>query len=222
MEGSLPQDLRITSANPVFSNTAAQDYQNRYFDNAIQPQLNQAKVNAFLGGNYGDANSTFGSTYLSNAMLQGSNQAFFAGQDYRNQEIQNTLNRRASFFGNDANLIAQQNQADVQRGLGVQQINSQNLGMLNSFNLNKAGILSGIQQNDYQNKLQAAQAKAQAIGGLLTGGLGLIGGGIGAATGGGARAAGGATASTMPLNFTIPSFSYGPNLTSARSQWGSW
>lgn len=179
MEKRLPGFMQLNDSNPLFSSNAAQNAQDQYYKMAIQPQMNQEAANQFLGGNLGDSNSTFGSTYLGSMAAQGSNQAFFAGQDYYNQQLQNMLNERGSFFGNDVNALQQQNQLGVSAQLGAAGLNQSALQGLNNFNLGSANTLAGIGQNQMQAQTQNNASRAQAWGGLLGGFGGLLGGGLG-------------------------------------------
>lgn len=179
MEKMLPTFLQLTPNNPIFGPNASQGAQDQYYKQAIQPQLNQAAVQQYLGGNLGDANSTFGSTYLGSLAAQGANQAFFSGQDFLNNEINNTLNERSNLFGTDINTQQQQNQLGVNASLGAAGLNQSALQGLNNFNLGGAGIQANM-GNDLLNAQTMYNAqKAQSMGNLLGGGLGLLGGGIG-------------------------------------------
>lgn len=199
VEGQLASmGLNVDNSNPVFAQTAAQDYAKKYFDYAIQPQLGSAAVAQYMGGNFGNNGDTFGSNYLASLANQGSQSAFFAGQDFRNQEISNLLNRRQSFFGNEVNLAQQQNATDIQRQLAlndettqrVGQMNdttTQRLGMLNNYRLGYAGLMSNSmnaaadrsQQANMYNAQQAYQSSAAKAGSLTNLAGGLVGGAFG-------------------------------------------
>lgn len=183
-DSRLAPDMRITSDNPVFGQGAAQDYQQRYFDMAIRPMIEDSKIMQFGAGL---DNSTFGATNVSNTALQGAKQAFFAGQDFRNQEINNTLNRRNNLFGNNIQLAGNQNALDVQRGLNLEGIRTQRLNDINSFNMGNAGLgsqfnlgsagLLGEMDNQAQNRqMMAGMARSQSLGNLVGGAFGLGGG----------------------------------------------
>ncbi len=131
--------------------------------------------------------STFGGSALSNTALQGAQQSFFAGQDYRNNEIQNTLNRRNNLFSNNIGLAQQQNALDVNRGLGLEGIKTQRLNDLNSFNLGNAQLggqfnlgaasqLGTMDQNNQNRNFLNSAYRSQNLGNLAAGGLGLAGG----------------------------------------------
>jgi hypothetical protein len=169
----LPTDLRTTSDNPVFGQDAAQRYRDEYYRQAINPLVDQERMAQQQRGN---ADSTFGATAISNLQAQGANQAFFSGEDYRNQLINQTLARRDSLFGNEARIAQQQNQLDVDRGLGVEGINTSRLGMLNQFQLGSAGILGNMYDNKAKIEAEAERAKAAARASLVGGLFGLGGG----------------------------------------------
>lgn len=153
-QGLLPQDLRVTSDNPVFGQDAATTYQNKYYEKAIMPLIERQRVQQFLGGR---DNSTFGSTALASLAASGAKDAFFAGQDYRNQEIQNTLRRRDSLYGQEGRVAQEQNAADVSRSLGLNDQYTARLNGLNQANLGGLSTLSSL-YNTNQNTA-AAQAR---------------------------------------------------------------
>lgn len=166
--------MRTTSDNPVFGQDAAANYRNEYYRQAINPLVDQERINQSLSGN---ANSTYGATAISNLQARGADQAFFSGEDYRNQLINQTLARRDSLFGNEGRIAQEQNALDVNRGLGIEGINSQRLGMLNNFQLGSAGILGNFYDNKVQADAEAERAKA-AQRASLVGGLFGLGGGL--------------------------------------------
>lgn len=186
INNSMPFDLRVTSDNPVFSQNAAQDYQNKYFDYAVQP-LVDGKMMDIFNRRMGD--SSFGATAVSNTALEGAKQSFFAGQDFRNQEINNTLNRRNNLFSNDIQLAAGQNALGINRALGLEGIRTQRLSDMNSFNLGGAQLgsqfnlgsanLLGDYDNQQRNRdMMGSIARSQNWGNLASGAMGLVGGGF--------------------------------------------
>ncbi len=187
----LPADMRTTSGNPLFSSNAPDVYAQKYYQQAIQPLVDQERISQAQRG-MGAGESTFGTTAITNLQSQGANQAFFAGRDYLNQEVNNLLNRRASFFGNEARIPQEQNANDVQRSLGLGSLENQGLGMLNQFNLGSAGALGNLYQTQTQNRLQAQQNSAANLGNLI-GGVAGLGGGLLNAYMGRSRSSGGGT-----------------------------
>lgn len=160
----------------MLSGNSAQTAQDNYFKMAIQPQLNGAAIQQYLGGNLGDANSTAGSTYLGSLAAQGADQSFFSGQQYFNNEVNNLLNERSNLFGTDIATQQQQNQLGVNASLGADQLNQNALQGLNNFNLGGAGLFNSIGQNQMNAGIANNANKAAALGGLVGGGMGLLGG----------------------------------------------
>lgn len=131
----------------------------------------------FLGGNFDptgqNGSSTFGATARGQALATGDQQSFFAGEDYRNQLINQLFGRRNQLFGQDVALGQQQNQADINQQAQINQQTGANLGGLNSFYSNLNNTLGNFSQQ-YQNQQQAQAAnKSNFYGGLLGTGLGL-------------------------------------------------
>lgn len=184
----LPSFLQMNSSNPLFSSNSAEQAQQQYYNQAIAPQMQSAAEQQFLGGNMGgggsNSSSTFGSTYLGSMQAQGEDQAFFSGQQYYDNELNNTLNERNNYFGNDVQVPEQYNALSVQGQLGADQQNTERLGQLDNFDLGAAGTVLQDMQGQAQLQSQNNAQKAALLGGL-TGGImglggGLLGGGSGA------------------------------------------
>jgi hypothetical protein len=194
----MPQ-MQFTSANPLFNGTTQQqqqDYQNQVYKMSAAPQLGAAAIDSYLGGNLGtNGSSTFGANYNSNLQASAAQQAFFGGQQYYDDQLNNFLNERNTF-----------SQTGVQPAMQAQEFNQQqnlqSLGLLNNFNLDAAGLynqqMSSLNSTNVdQQKLNQQQQEfnAQSKAGListLTGGIGgLVGGGINLARGGGSSGGGG-------------------------------
>lgn len=184
---ALPDDLQITANNPIFGSIAQQEYADRFFDTAIVPALDAQRIDNYLSGN---ADSTFGATALTNLAVQGRNQAFFAGEDFRNRRVTELLNRRQSFFGNEGRIAQEQNALGIQRDLGVENLRGQRMGILNQFNLSKAGILGNLHQVHLGAERADEAAEAQAKSSLFGGLFGLAGGGLNSLFGGGGSGGG--------------------------------
>lgn len=180
--------LNVDNSNPIFGQSAAQDYANKFFDYAIQPQMGGAAIQQYMRGALGDGtnmgNSTVGGAFLGTLASQGAKEAFFAGQDFRNSEINNLLNRRQSFFSNDVGLAQQQNALDINRSLGLNNDRTARLNMMNNAQSNAAGIYGNLMNaqlgadqfsNQQQMFMQAqrGQALGNLAGGLLGGAFGL-------------------------------------------------
>lgn len=181
MDSLLPSFLQMNSSNPLFSSNSAQEAQQQYFNQAIAPQLQSAAEQEFLGGNMGsgaqNGQSTFGSTYLGALDAQGADQAFFSGQQYYNNELNNLLNERNNYFGNDVGTVQNYNNLSVQAQLGADQQNTERIGQMDNFNLGAAGTIYQDMNGQAQLQSQNNAQKAALLGGL-TGGVFGIGGGL--------------------------------------------
>jgi hypothetical protein len=175
MDKSLPSFLQLSGNNPLFSSNAAQNASQQYFNDAIQPQLNEDAVNELMGGN---SNSTFGGSYLGSAAAQGADQAFFSGQQYYDNELSNMLNERGSLFGNEVNTAANQDNLASQMQLNTNSLNANELNAENNFNLQGANVLQGMGSDLLNQQTQFDDAKMAAEG-QMVGGLFGLGGGVG-------------------------------------------
>ena len=170
---ALPFDLRVTSDNPVFGQNAATEYQNKVFDQAIQPMLDKRRAQMVLQGRDPGEN-TFAGTEYANASRAGALDAFDAGQQFRQQEIGNTFGRRDSLYGQEGRIAQEQNAADVTRGLNLENQTTQRLDLLN--NAQRQSDLTRLGALGAQTSLAAANAanrtrQLAAIGGIA-GGIG--------------------------------------------------
>jgi hypothetical protein len=178
-ESLLPSYLQMNSSNPLYAPNAGQQAANQYFQQAIQPQLGAAAEQQYLGGNLGNnGSSSFGANYMGNLAATGANQSFFAGQNYLNNEIQNQLAARQSYFGNEVGL--NQGQDNLMSG-EQQQANMQNASnSLSSQEFNAGyplaqGALASQDQNQLYNQgLNYDIANSQNMGNFMSGGLGSI------------------------------------------------
>lgn len=182
-DAQLQPFLRMDTSNPLFNSSGAEQqaqYQNKFFDLAFKPALAQQATQEWLGGNLGtNGESTFGANRLGSLEAQGRSQSFLEGQNYYNNLLNNFLNTRNNFFGNE---VLPSMQADMFN----QEQNQQGLGMLNQYRLgqaggltNSAGAAMGFAQNQQDRQLAASAATARNQSNLLTGMGGLLGGGIG-------------------------------------------
>lgn len=185
-DSMLPAFMQENSSNPLFAPNAGQNYANQYYQQAIVPQLANQSEQEWLGGNEGTSgNSSFGADYLGNMAATGANQSFFAGQQNLNQQIQNMLGERQSYFGND--VATNQTQDNLASQLGMQaqttnaanSLNSQEFN--NSYDLNQGNSAANQENTQYQQQLQYNAANAQNMTGLMTGGLSTALGGLFAA-----------------------------------------
>ena len=212
-----PYGLNVDNSNPAFSQDAANQYAQQYQNWVEQPQIGAGAIQQYLGGNLGNggssANSTFGASYLGNLEGNAANTSYFAGQQLRQQGIENLLNQRQSFFGNDVNLAQQQNALQAQTTLGLDQIRANELGTLNSANSsgaqtlgNLAGQELGASTNAYNVAMMQNAAKAQSAANLATGGLSTLLGGANAFMGSGRSSTTPYTSTSSFMPPTAPSY----------------
>lgn len=156
----------------------------------MAPQLGEAAINSYLGGNLGTSgSSTFGANYNAGLQAAAQQDAVLGGQQYYTNDLNNFLNSRS-------NLATTQLQPTLQADEFNQSQNQNQAQIMDNYNLGAAGVESGLAGMDFgasnaqaQTNLQAQEFNAQSRGGLissLTGGIGgLIGGAAGLAGGGG-------------------------------------
>ncbi len=173
IEKMLPQWLQLFKdpMNPQ----GLQQYQQNYYAQNVAPQLAQQESNLY---NNGQAYGSFGGGMLGQEAAQGNFDTYQAGLAYAQQLFGDQVAGRQSYFSGGPAVAQQQNQLDVNRGLGVAGLQTQNAGQQNNYNLGTNQTLNGFNQQNYQNQFQAAQynnqANAQRLGGVF-GGLGMLG-----------------------------------------------
>lgn len=152
-------------------------YATYYYQNQINPLIEQAKAAvAKNGGSYG----SYGGARIGQIEAQGQMDKYQAGLAAAQQVFNNKIQGRESYFNGAPKIVQTQNALDVQRGLGVAGIQSQNYDSQNDFNQGIFGIQSnnnnehnnfnrGIydSQLDYKAQQSANRANAFAGGGLL-------------------------------------------------------
>ncbi len=195
--GQLPSFLQLSSSGPNSDlvNAAADNF----WQQNILPQLASAQSQLYNNGqNYG----SYGGALLGQLLAQGQLSKFQAGLQQAQQNYNNLLSGRQSYFAGGPTVAATQNENSVQRGLGVASLQSQNAGMLNNYNLagnqgqnsyglSATGMANNFNQGNYGNQLQAYELNQQnaanqnfGLGALGLGAANLIGGGIGSMFGG--------------------------------------
>lgn len=219
-----------------------QQYQDNYYQQNINPAIQQARADAYQNGQQW---GSFGGAAVGQLAAQGQLDKYNAGLNYSQQLFNNQVQGRQSYFAGGPNVAATQNAADVARGTNVAQLQAGNANALNSYNLsnnnaaNDFSLQSAGQRNNYafsgaqmannfgttqyQNQLQAynlqnqqAANRTQGLLGLGQGAASLLGGPIGGMLGAGAGALGSAFGGGGSL---IPSsFGRGPTF---GSQYGS-
>lgn len=158
----------------LFTSNAAQTAQNQYYNQAIAPQLQSAALHKFMGGNMGDSSSTFGSTMLGSLAAQGANQAFFSGQQYYDDQLNNMLNERNNYFGTSVQLPVTQNNLSANMQNSTNQINANQLAGLNQFDLGAGQQIGGLMQNQLGATNAYNAQRSQSMGNLLGGGIGSL------------------------------------------------
>ena len=172
-----------------------QQYENNFYQTQVQPQLAQAQADLYANG---QNSGSYSGAYMGQLAAMGALNKYNAGLGYAQQLYNNQLQGRSSYFNGGPSVAIGQNAANVQRGMGIAGLQSQNAGMLNNYNLGSAGMqnqydlgAAGMQNNfnlsNYGNQLSAYGMNLQnqanrfgSIAGGLTnifsGGLGLMGG----------------------------------------------
>lgn len=155
---TLPTQLQLSSANPVFGQDAANKYQQTIFDTQINPQVQQLQAQLFKQGR---ADSTFGGAQLGQLQAQGALQAYLAGQQRRDSDIQNVLNARQSFFGNEGQMAQNSNQNAMQRGQFLSNFAQQNAQNANQFNMQSAQMRNNFNLANFNNQLSGYEQQKQ-------------------------------------------------------------
>jgi hypothetical protein len=180
-------------------------YGDNFWQQNVAPGIAQLQQKLTQNGQqYG----SFGGAALGQAAAQGAQNKFGAGLNFAQQLFGNQLQGRQSYFNGGPRVSAEQNQADVSRGLqvaGLQQqganaennYNMQNAGMANNFNLNNAqsmnqynmnnaGMMNNFGLNNFSNQMQnygmqaqQQQNRATGFGQLALGGMKALGAGVG-------------------------------------------
>lgn len=171
--------LSLNNLNGGMNPEGLAKYEANYDQTENQPAIKALSNSVY---NNGQAYGSYGGAAVGAATAQGALNKYQAGLDYAQQLYNNVLQGRSSFFAGGPAIAMNQNALDVQRGLGVAGLQSQNTGMQNNYNLGAAGMQNGFNQQNFGNQMQlyaqqqqAAQNRAMGIGGLITGGLGLAG-----------------------------------------------
>lgn len=211
-EALLPEWLQLSKANqsnPLDPGVLKQ-FQDNYFTQNVAPQI--ANTEAQIGAN-GQQYSSYGGGLIGQLKSQGALDTFNAGLNASQQAYNNLLQGRQSLFSGGIGLAQDQSNLNVQRGLGIAGLQSQNTANENQFNsdMYRTGSQNTNWQNDfnlnnYSNSLRAMELKAKqrentayGIGNLGLGaiqlGSSLIGGKGGGLFGGGS----GGISSPAPL-----------------------
>lgn len=134
----------------------------------MKPLIDAARIQDAQSGR---SNSTYAGSRIAGLETEGGTTSFLAGQDYRNQLINQLLARRQSLFGDAEGRIAQtQNVTDINRSnaLNAQTANNianynqqvgQNLANLNAYNANTLGSLGSLGTIVANNEAQRAASR---------------------------------------------------------------
>lgn len=155
----VPENLRLDK-DPL-SHEVVDPYANAFYQQQINPQIQQARADlARNGGSYG----SYAGARVGQIEAEGQLAKFQAGLQAAQQVYNNTLAGRESYFNGGPKIIQTQNALDVQRGLGVAGIQSQNFDSQNDFNQGIFGIQSGNtqNQNDFNSRNYGSQLGYQA------------------------------------------------------------
>lgn len=168
--GQLPSQLRLDGSNPLLSGHGAQDAANYYMQTQARPAEAQLSADLYNGGR---ADSTFGGAQLGSMMAGDQLHSYQAGLDAFNNQFNQALAARQSFFGNEGALASGANQLNVQRGLQLatnasglfqNQQNSQNQfnlhaydSMLNAQNQREGNNLAQLNRMDQNAHFDAQQ-----------------------------------------------------------------
>ena len=138
-QDQVPENLRLDK-DPL-SHEVVDPYANYYYQTNINPQIASAKAAVSAnGGSYG----SYGGARIGQIEAQGQMDKYQAGLAAAQQVFNNTIAGRQSYFQGAPRIVQEQNELDVNRGLGIAGIQSQNYDSQNDFN---QGIF-GIQSNN--------------------------------------------------------------------------
>ena len=150
--------LNLNPSDPAQIARAEQAYRAQYVD----PQVAALKAQGISEGRgYG----SFLGGEIAGAQAMGDLAAYQAGQAKLQQDYNNLLAARQSYYGNEVAVPQQQNTADVSRGQSVAQLQGANAANQNQYSLsaadaaNRYGLASSELQNQYN--LSANQGQNQ-------------------------------------------------------------
>ena len=120
------------NVNPIASQADQQAYANAAYDTQLAPQLASEQTALQQQGR---DNSSFGGAELGQMLAQANTQKTLYGQQYYTNALNNLMNARQSFTQGSYNPAETQSNANVQRGLGVAQIEQNANQNQNQYNL---------------------------------------------------------------------------------------
>lgn len=174
-QSQVPVNLRLDK-DPL-SHEVIDPYATAFYQQQINPQIQQARADLSQnGGSYG----SYGGARVGQIEAEGQLAKFQAGLSAAQQVYNNTLAGRESYFNGAPKIIQQQNELNVNRGLGISQIQSANYNNQNDFNQGIYGIQAGANNNhnDFNSKNYGSQLDYSARTQNSNNGLGGIFGGL--------------------------------------------
>lgn len=205
----VPENLRLNK-DPL-SHEVRAPYEQNFYQQYINPQLAAAKA---ATSNAGQSYSSYGGARIGQLEAQGQLSKFQAGLEASQQVYNNLLAGRQSYFAGGPRIVQEQNALDVQRGLGVAGLQSQNYDSQNRFNLGVYGIGSGntiaqnqFNQGNYRTGLEQSRYQDSIAGqGLfgIGGGLLNLASGFGGGGGGGSAFGPSTAGNAFSGGFSLP------------------
>ena len=150
--------------NQVDATNQQDAFGNLLYQNEMAPQLAAEAENQWLGGNLGaNGSSSVGASELGNAQASLQTQAYLNSQQYMDDLVNNFLNERNNYFGTDIATGAQQNAANVQSGLNLDQLNEGAAAQNASSNLAAQTDTAQLNQNAMNNMNNFGLTAAQQL-----------------------------------------------------------
>jgi hypothetical protein len=165
--------------NPITQPNAETAYANQFYNTYEAPAVAQQATTNYQTGMQ---NSSAGGAQLGQLQAQGQAQAGLQGQQYYTQALNNFLNTRSNFFGNEGGLAENSAQGQLAATQANQQVASQLAGyaelapqlanqyqlaasgMGNQFDLGKYSTQAGIYGNQLQNNASVHNANIAQFG----------------------------------------------------------
>lgn len=148
---NLPSFLQMNQGNTQLNPQILAQYEQQFNAQNLNPQLAQLQSSLYQGG---QGNSTFGGAALGQANAAGAQSAFTAGLGLYQQNLNNFLNERSNYFGNEGQMAQNANNLDVNRGLSVAGMGNAATAAQNQYNLQKGNTLAQLYGSANQNQNQ--------------------------------------------------------------------
>jgi len=150
----IPEHLQLTG-DPL-SHEVVHPYADYFYQTQINPQIKAAEAAvAKNGGSYG----SYGGARIGQIQAQGELEKYQAGLAAAQQVFNNKIAGRQSYWQGAPRVVQEQNALDVQRGIGVAGLQSQNYDSQNDFNMGIFGIESNNNNshNDFNRGIYDTQ-----------------------------------------------------------------